>query len=393
MSINHDCALGRLTAHARGIVSADLIADRELLPHPIRIADQVWPDGTIPTVSICCITYNHVSFIREAIEGFLAQETTFPVEILVHDDASSDGTAEIVRDYQAKFPRLIKAVLQTVNQYSQGVKPGVQTRSRAKGEFIAYCEGDDFWTDPRKLQKQVQLLDEHPNAIIAAHNVDGVDTAGNSVAIKGNDLGVNGKQVEFVTGDEVISGRHLPTLSILYRKRDIYVGKKGFRQVTNGDRYLFSMLAVHGGAIISSERMAVYRVHECGVWSGADWISQRRNKIHARIAICLDIEPSHCLPACRHLAEVVWSSIHMGYREHRMVCCREFAPAFVFSLLFCFRSIQAGVGFVPRLIATQLRIAFIPVQFTAKVAINKLKQRLSPGLAGGESSDCGSTRR
>ena len=92
------------------------------LAKPLRITEHNWPEGTVPLVSITCITYNHVNFIRDAIEGFLMQETTFPVEILIHDDASNDGTAEIVREYDARYPQLIKAIYQTENQYSRGKK-------------------------------------------------------------------------------------------------------------------------------------------------------------------------------------------------------------------------------------------------------------------------------
>ena len=90
------------------------------LSAPVRITGQVWPEGMVPVVSICCITYQHVNFIREAVEGFLMQETTFPVEIIIRDDASTDGTAEIVREYQEKYPQLIRTILHTENQSSKG---------------------------------------------------------------------------------------------------------------------------------------------------------------------------------------------------------------------------------------------------------------------------------
>ena len=92
------------------------------LEKPVRISEQVWPDGTVPVVSIFCITYNHVNFIRDAIEGFLIQQTSFPVEIFIHDDASTDGTAEIVKKYAEKYPTLFWTVLQKENQWSKGNK-------------------------------------------------------------------------------------------------------------------------------------------------------------------------------------------------------------------------------------------------------------------------------
>lgn len=115
-----------------------------------------------PLVSICCITYNQEKYIRGAIESFLIQKTTFPVEIIIHDDASTDKTTQIVEEYADKHPDLIIPVYQTVNQYSQGIKPLPNfVFPRARGKYIALCEGDDYWIDPYKLQKQVDFLEEN----------------------------------------------------------------------------------------------------------------------------------------------------------------------------------------------------------------------------------------
>ena len=102
------------------------------LEKPVRITQQVWPEGTVPVVSICCITYQHVNFIRDAVEGFLMQETTFPVEIIIRDDASLDGTTQIVSSYQVKYPRLIRTILHTENQYSLGKKAFPETFAIAR---------------------------------------------------------------------------------------------------------------------------------------------------------------------------------------------------------------------------------------------------------------------
>ena len=130
------------------------------LSAPVRITEQVWPEGTVPVVSVFCITYNHVNFIRDAIEGFLMQETTFPVEIFIHDDASTDGTADIVKEYAEKYPKLFWTVLQTKNQWSKG-NPNVyflELMQKQSGEFLALCEGDDYWISKKKLEKQVEVL-------------------------------------------------------------------------------------------------------------------------------------------------------------------------------------------------------------------------------------------
>jgi len=106
-----------------------------------------------PLVSICCMTYNHEPYIRQCIEGFLIQKTSFSFEIIIHDDASSDKTADIVREYSMKYPTIIHPILQVENQFSKGVKIfQTYVQHRIKGKYIAFCEGDDYWIDPQKLE-------------------------------------------------------------------------------------------------------------------------------------------------------------------------------------------------------------------------------------------------
>jgi len=123
-----------------------------------------------PLVSIVCITYNHERYIRDCLEGFLMQKTNFPIEILIHDDASTDSTADIIREYQKKRPDIIKPILQKENQYSKiGCGPIIKNIfSRCSGKYIALCEGDDFWTDQFKLQKQFDLFQRFPHLTFSA---------------------------------------------------------------------------------------------------------------------------------------------------------------------------------------------------------------------------------
>lgn len=132
-------------------------------------------------VSICCITYNHAPFIRKALEGFLMQEPPTGVsadepwyEILIHDDCSTDGTTEIIKEYAAKYPDRIFPLYETENQYSKvGVgRMDLFNYKRVRGRYMAYCEGDDFWTDPHKLQKQVDFMEVHPDHSICFHECE-----------------------------------------------------------------------------------------------------------------------------------------------------------------------------------------------------------------------------
>ena len=122
-------------------------------------------------VTVVCTAYNHEAYLRDALEGFVSQETDFPFEVLVNDDASTDGTAAILREYAAKYPDIIRPFYQEKNLYSQGVNIyDAVFYPVARGEYIAACEGDDRWTDPHKLQLQVDFLDAHPEYSACVHN-------------------------------------------------------------------------------------------------------------------------------------------------------------------------------------------------------------------------------
>ena len=123
-------------------------------------------------VSICCITFNHRHYIGRAIEGFLKQETDFQYEVIIHDDASTDGTSEIVSQYSERFSDKIFPIIQSENQYSKGIRIGAKYNyPRVRGKYVALCEGDDYWTDPKKLQWQVDYLERNPAIAMCTHEV------------------------------------------------------------------------------------------------------------------------------------------------------------------------------------------------------------------------------
>jgi glycosyltransferase involved in cell wall biosynthesis len=255
------------------------------LPTPVRITEQVWPEGTVPVVSIWCITYNHVNFIRDAIEGFLMQETTFPVEILIHDDASTDGTADIVREYQAKYPQLLRTVLQNTNQWSQGNKPWRFLNPLVRGDFVALCEGDDFWITNSKLQKQVDLMNERPKAVLC-----GARSFVTEEPIK------TPYRIEPDLPGSVLrtfmSGPNLP-LSFFMRVPTRLMSTATFREYnswTNGKKlgtgdwtmFMFCVwkcFAADSGILFIDEVQATYREHEGGTWSGSNASGRDRRSL------------------------------------------------------------------------------------------------------------------
>ena len=215
------------------------------------------------TVTVVCVTYNHAAYIRDALEGFVMQKTDFPFEVLVHDDASTDGTADIVREYERKYPGIIRGIYQKENQYSKGV---VISREfiypQVRGEFVALCEGDDYWTDPLKLQKQVDALRAHPELDGCACRVlmtkDGKKDRFIAPDVKSRVL----KAEEVIVG----GGWFISTPSLMCR-REVYVQNTPMRDVTTLDYVLQIQASLRGGMYYIEDCMAVYRKLVPGSWS------------------------------------------------------------------------------------------------------------------------------
>jgi glycosyltransferase involved in cell wall biosynthesis len=214
-----------------------------------------------PIVTICCITYNHGNYIRECIEGFLLQKTTFPIEILIFDDASTDGTKEIIEKYASQEIR-IKTFLQTENQWSKK-KYGLidWLFPVAKGKYIALCEGDDYWTDPYKLQKQVDFLEANPDYIMSFHGVDYLQN--NTFISKEKHL-----DNTFTQKDLAYKGCFINTQTVVFK--NIFTENQlphWFNSLSTGDYALFLWLSNFGKINYFPETMAVYRQHTGGTWS------------------------------------------------------------------------------------------------------------------------------
>jgi glycosyltransferase involved in cell wall biosynthesis len=218
----------------------------------------------LPLVSICCSVYNHEIYIRDTLDGFIIQKVDFPIEILINDDCSTDGSADIIRSYAKNHPDIIKPVFQKENQYSKGVKPMTQMLfPRAKGKYIAMCEGDDYWTDPYKLQKQVDFLETNKDFSICFHPV--------MIWLEGEKKLVNDyitRKVGDVTSftDLVKSNyMHTPSVMFKYGLFDMEILKLNKSGV--GDYFLHFLNAQYGKIKMLPDNMAVYRVHSGGVWS------------------------------------------------------------------------------------------------------------------------------
>lgn len=171
-----------------------------------------------PIVSICCTTFNHENHIKDAIEGFLTQKTTFTFEIIVHDDASTDNTASIIRHYEKQYPDLFKCIYQTENQWSKGIKPSPTfIWPKAKGKYLALCEGDDYWTDPLKLQKQVNFLESNKEYGLVHTDSDLLHEINNKLE-KSLHLKNNIKIPNGYIYDDLLIRNFIKTLTVVFRK-------------------------------------------------------------------------------------------------------------------------------------------------------------------------------
>ena len=197
------------------------------------------------------------------------QITDFPFEIIIHDDASTDATADIIREYEMKYPDIIKPIYQTENQHSKGKKASTFTFRAARGKYIALCEGDDYWIDPLKLQKQIREMEKCPDCYICFHPaiIRGMDRR-----IDDGMLGFCSEKIMIIPVEKVIlyGGGFMHTGSIVLNRLVIPRIISFFdiaKEAQVGDYYLQILGAEHGGALYLSDVMSVYRRGVPGSWT------------------------------------------------------------------------------------------------------------------------------
>lgn len=231
-----------------------------------------------PLVSVCMITYNHATFIAEAIEGVLMQKTDFPIELIIADDFSTDDTGKIAREYSIKYPDTIRILPRESNL---GILPNfIDSLRNCSGEYIAICEGDDYWTDPLKLQKQVDFLEANPDFAISSHRVRVMENGSNSEEVFPDET------VPKVTAFKELSYvNYIPTLSCVFRNKLFEQFPSRFEQLSVGDYPLHLLNAQHGLIRHFDDVMGTYRIHHGGAWSLiADEV--RRTKWLEMLKVC-----------------------------------------------------------------------------------------------------------
>ena len=256
------------------------------------------PIAVKPTVSVCMISYNHGKFIAQAIESILSQKADFSIELIIGDDCSTDDTFEICKAYARKDPR-VKLLSREKNL---GVMPNFsRTLQACTGKYVAVCEGDDYWSDPRKLAIQVAFLDSHPNYGGAAHQSDVIT---DDRFVRKFKLGVP----EIIRTGDLTAGRLFHTASVVFRREAVDVFCRA-PLVLSCDRLLNFCITFLGNIHYSDETMCAYRLHGGGMSSNVT-VEQLK----------LDLS---CVDYLRSIAPVFPSQQYRSYVYATIGLCRR----------------------------------------------------------------------
>ena len=228
------------------------------------LSNDTFMNETDIRVSIVCNCFNHGPYLRDALNGFVEQITTFPFEVLIHDDASTDESVEIIKEYQKKYPDLIKPIFEKENQYSKGIKIFVTFQlPRAKGEYIAFCEGDDFWTDRFKLQKQFELMECNPDVNICAHS----NTWLNCINGKKKTIQRENRTCIISTSDVILGGGDFVATSSIFIRKKVYSNPPPFFSINSMDYSTQVLGSLKSGMLYLPDNMSTYRYMSSESWS------------------------------------------------------------------------------------------------------------------------------
>lgn len=229
-----------------------------------------------PLVSIRCMVYNHEPFLRQCLDGFVMQQTTFPFEAIVHDDASTDGSASIIREYAEKYPDIIKPIYETENQYSKhdgSLKRIMDAAMHPNSRYIASCEGDDYWIDPQKLQIQVDFLESHPDYYMSCHAFviyyeDKKSFQSYPFVDELPLMLFKGREYCTPTMDNFVNSRWFTLTLTIVRRRQAFIEEEKLKKYKVAYDYITNYYMMKAGkCALFKDIMGVYRRHQGGAYT------------------------------------------------------------------------------------------------------------------------------
>jgi len=272
-------------------------------------------DTSHPLISVWVITYNHADFIEKCLDSILAQETDYTFEICLGEDESTDGTREICREYAARYPNIIRLFLRDRNDPRRAGCAGVwqfnfiETFKACRGKYVALCDGDDFWSDPKKLQKQVDYLEQHPECSGCFHKIGQVSENDHIISA---DMGYPPHRQEFYSLDYLLRYSNFsPLFSVVFRNHE-QVAPEWIRQAPLADIIVHACNLQRGDYGFLDEVMGYYRIHGGGLFGG----TSRLSNVKATLEVYRLIG--------QNLGFAERPSYHQGIRALKVSCLAEY---------------------------------------------------------------------
>ena len=314
-------------------------------------------------VSVLCTAFNHAKYIRETLDAFVSQVTDFGFEVIVHDDASTDETADIIREYAERFPAIIRPVLQQENQYSQNIDIFKQhINPLVRGKYVALCEGDDYWTDTNKLQKQFDVMENNPECSMSTNAVLVINEDGTPTMKYRPSVAIDEGPIAIERFLEIQHTYPFQTASFFVKSElwfDICNNPPAFRKAADvGDEPILLYMLLYGDIYYLPQCMSVYRAFSVGSWSASNKFSIQKRLRHAECMYemmrLFDEQTNHAYD-CNldyRRGTVLWLS-----EEYRELAKKE-NRAYVKQMSFCKRMfvyLCAVFPFVAKIRGTQKR--------------------------------------
>lgn len=231
-------------------------------------------------LTVCCLSYNHAKYIKKTLDGFITQQTKYRFEVLVHDDASTDGSQMIIQEYADKYPDIIKPIFQKENQYSKKIDIyNTHIEPLIKGKYVAVCEGDDYWCNPSKIEMQISYLENNPKCSLCVGNTRSITESGMDTKYVFN---MSKKEKNYDANDVIACGGGglFHTSTFVYRRNLRNEMPSSFKMTGIGDYPLAMYLATRGYVHYFPAIMSKYRVASIGSWSNRNSDVNKKKELY-----------------------------------------------------------------------------------------------------------------